>query len=128
MSNRRNTYWVALAVTVAAVAIVVGLLRSRIGPGLTAVRDDQTAARSSGVRTERSKRLVFLLGAAGCGAAEALLARSLRVQPDSAFGVVFSASMIFCLIIGGVGTIEGPILGAIIFFVLQNRFANFGPV
>jgi branched-chain amino acid transport system permease protein len=125
--RQANTYWVALAVLVASITTVFLLLRSRTGLGLTALRDNAMAAESSGVRTQRAKRLVFVLGAAGCGLCGALfLANSLRVQPDSAFSVSYSAAMIFCVIIGGVGSIEGPILGAILFFVLQDQFATQG--
>jgi branched-chain amino acid transport system permease protein len=125
--RQANTYWVALSVLVLTTATVLVLLRSRTGLGLIALRDDATAAESSGVRTQRAKRLVFVLGAAGCGLCGALfLANSLRVQPDSAFSVSYSASMIFCVIIGGVGSIEGPILGATLFFLLQDQFADQG--
>src|SRR2546427_5509438 len=103
------------------------LLRSRLGLGLTAIRDSQGAAGSLGVEVNRSKRVVFLLAALGCGAAGALvLANSLRVQPDSAFGVQWTAYMVFCVIIGGLGTIEGPLVGAVVFFMLQDRLAAYG--
>ena len=125
--RQANTYWVSLTLLVLATATIFLLLRSRTGLGLTALRDNATAAASSGVRTQRAKRLVFVMGAAGCGLCGALfLANSLRVQPDSAFSVSYSAAMIFCVIIGGVGSIEGPILGAILFFVLQDQFADQG--
>jgi branched-chain amino acid transport system permease protein len=125
--RQANTYWVTLTVLVLATATVFLLLRSRTGLGLIALRDNAMAAESSGVRTQRAKRLVFVLGAAGCGLCGALfLANSLRVQPDSAFSVSYSAAMIFCVIIGGVGSIEGPILGAVLFFVLQDQFADQG--
>jgi len=123
------TYWAALAVAVIAVIVAVILVRSSRGLALTSVRDDSIAAASSGVRVAYSKRLVFVVAAAGAGAAGALVAlSSLRVQPDSVFSVQWAAFMIFMVIIGGVGTLEGPILGAIIFFVLKQIFADFGPL
>jgi branched-chain amino acid transport system permease protein len=125
--RQANTYWVSLVVLVLSTATVFLLLRGRTGLGLIALRDNATAAESSGVRTQRAKRLVFVLGAAGCGLCGALfLANSLRVQPDSAFSVSYSAAMIFCVIIVGVGSIEGPILVATLFFVLQDQFADQG--
>jgi len=112
------------------VAVLLGmylLLRSRLGLGLTAIRDSQAAAGSLGVEVDRSKRVVFIVAALGCGAAGALvLANSLRVQPDSAFGVQWTAYMVFCVIIGGLGTVEGPLIGAVIFFLLQDRLAGYG--
>jgi branched-chain amino acid transport system permease protein len=121
------TYWAALAVLVASVGTIYMLLRGRIGLVLTAVRDDEVAARSSGGRVGRVQLIVFVVAAAGCGGAGGLLAISqLNVEPTAAFSVLFSAQMIFATIIGGIGTIEGPILGAIIFYALQQALASQG--
>jgi len=121
------TYWVSLAVTVIVIASIYLILRSPLGLVLTAVRDDETGARSIGARVSPAQRFVFLVAAAGCGAAGALLIISqLNVEPAAAFSVQWSAEMIFVTIIGGIGTIEGPILGTIIFFVLQQTLASYG--
>jgi branched-chain amino acid transport system permease protein len=121
------TYWVSLAVVVVVIAFVYLLLRSRLGLVLTAMRDDETGARSIGARVPRTQGLVFVAAAAGCGAAGALVIISqLSVQPAAAFSVQYSAEMIFATIIGGIGTIEGPILGTIIFFALQKSLAQYG--
>jgi hypothetical protein len=70
---------------------------------------------------------VFLVAAAGCGAAGAIVIISqLSIEPTAAFSVQYSAEMIFATIIGGIGTIEGPILGTIIFFALQKSLAQYG--
>jgi len=91
------------------------------------MRDDETAARSIGVNVSTAKRLVYLASAAGCGATGGLLVvSSLNVQPDAIFSVQWSAYMIFIVIIGGIGYIEGPILGAIVFFTLQQVFSDYG--
>jgi len=82
------TYWAGLAVTVVALVGIYLLLRGRLGLVLTAIRDDEVAARSSGARVGLARMLVFVVAGAGCGAAGALLAISqLQVQP----GAVFSA-------------------------------------
>jgi branched-chain amino acid transport system permease protein len=121
------TYWVSLAVVVAVLAAVYLMLRSRLGLELTAVRDDEVGARSVGVRVAGARRLVFVVAAIGCGAAGALVIISqLNVQATSAFSVQWSAEMIFVTIIGGIGTIEGPILGTILFFVLQQTLSSQG--
>jgi branched-chain amino acid transport system permease protein len=121
------SYWLALAVAVAAVVATYLLLRSRLGLALTAVRDNEVAARSVGVRVSAAKRLVYLVAAAGCGAAGGvLLVSQLNVNPDAIFSVQWSAYMIFIVLIGGIGTIEGPILGAVIFFALQQTLADQG--
>jgi branched-chain amino acid transport system permease protein len=120
-------YWAALSVAVVALAATYMLLRSRLGLQLTAIRDNELGAGSIGTRVSRAKRVVYLVSAAGCGAAGALLAVSQRyVQPGSVFSVQWSAEMIFVVVIGGIGTIEGPIIGTILFFVLQQTLADYG--
>jgi branched-chain amino acid transport system permease protein len=121
------TYWAALAAAVIVLAVAYLMLRSRLGLELTAVRDDEIGARSVGVRVSRARRLVFMVAAGGCGAAGALLIISqLNVEPAAAFSVQWSAEMIFVTIIGGIGAIEGPIIGTIVFFVLQQTLSSYG--
>ena len=121
------TYWASLAVAVIVITTVYFLLRSPVGLVLTAIRDDETGARSVGGRVARTQRLVFLVAAAGCGAAGTIYIISGQfVAPTAAFGVQWSADMIFITIIGGIGTIEGPILGTIVFYVLQQTLAQDG--
>ncbi|MCW2905815.1 MAG: hypothetical protein JWL68_604 [Actinomycetia bacterium] len=120
------TYWAGLAVTVVALAAVYLLLRGRLGLVLTAIRDDEVAARSSGARVGLARLLVFVVAGAGCGAAGALLAISqLQVQPGAVFSVQWTAEMAFVTIIGGLGTIEGPILGTAVYMVLQQTLASY---
>jgi branched-chain amino acid transport system permease protein len=121
------SFWIALGVTILAVLACVFLVRSGFGLGLTAVRDDPTAAGTSGVDVARAKRLVFVVAGVGTGMAGAIIAIStLRVQPDSLFSVQWSVLMIFMVVIGGVGTIEGPIVGALIFWGLRELLADYG--
>jgi branched-chain amino acid transport system permease protein len=121
------SYWLALTCAVLVVVACILLVRSRFGLALTAVRDDPQAATTSGVNVRSSQRLVFVLAGAGAGMAGSLLAvSSLQVQPDSVFGVQWSAFMVFIVVIGGVGTIEGPILGALVFWCLEQALANYG--
>jgi branched-chain amino acid transport system permease protein len=120
------TYWAGLAVTVVALAGVYLLLRGRLGLVLTAVRDDEVAASSSGARVGLARLLVFVAAGAGCGAAGAVLAISqLQVQPSAVFSVQWTAEMGFAVIIGGLGTIEGPIIGTVVYLVLQQTLASF---
>lgn len=120
-------YWMSLGIAVAVVVGVYLLMRSRVGLALTAIRDDPTAASSSGVAVTRATRLVYVVAAAGCGLAGAMIvANTLRVQPGSIFSVEYSAVMIFIVVIGGIGTIEGPVLGALVFYLLQDALADLG--
>jgi ABC-type branched-subunit amino acid transport system permease subunit len=121
-----DTYWAGLAVAVLALLAVYLLLRSRVGLVLTAIRDDEVAARSSGARVGLARLLVFVVAGVGCGAAGAVLAISqLQVQPSADFSVSWTAEMAFATIIGGLGTIEGPIIGTAVYMVLQQTLQNF---
>jgi branched-chain amino acid transport system permease protein len=121
-----DTYWVGLAVTVAALVVTYLLLRGRTGLELTAIRDDERAARSSGVGVGRARLVVFIVAAVFCGAAGGLAAISqLIVQPSAVFSVQWTAEMAFAVVIGGIGTIEGPILGTIIYMALQQTLAAY---
>jgi ABC-type branched-subunit amino acid transport system permease subunit len=120
------TYWAGLAVTVAALVAIYLLLRSRLGLVLTAIRDDEVAARSSGARVDRARLLVFVVAGIGCGAAGAVLAISqLQVQPEAVFSIQWTAEMAFATIIGGLGTIEGPIIGTVVYMVLQQTLQSY---
>jgi branched-chain amino acid transport system permease protein len=123
------TYWAALVVAVLAIGGVYFLLRSRVGLVLTAIRDDERAARSSGVRVGLARMGVFIAAAAGCGAAGGVLAiEQLRVDPGAGggvFSVQWTAVMAFAVIIGGIGTIEGPIVGTIVYMVLQQTLQSY---
>jgi branched-chain amino acid transport system permease protein len=120
------TYWAGLAVTVVAMLAIYLLLRGRLGLVLTAIRDDEVAARSSGARVGLARMLVFVVAGAGCGAAGGLLAISqLQVQPGAVFSIQWTAEMAFVTIIGGLGTIEGPILGTIVYMVLQQTLSSY---
>jgi branched-chain amino acid transport system permease protein len=120
-------YWLGLGIAVVVVLAVYLLMRSRLGLALTAIRDNATAAGSLGVPVTGAKRLVYVVAAVGCGLAGALVvANTLRVQPASIFSVDYSATMIFMVVIGGIGTIEGPLLGALLYYVLQNTLADLG--
>jgi branched-chain amino acid transport system permease protein len=120
------TYWAGLAVTVVALLAIYLLLRGRLGLVLTAIRDDEVAARSSGARVGLARMLVFMVAGAGCGAAGGLLAISqLQVQPGAVFSIQWTAEMAFVTIIGGLGTIEGPILGTIVYIVLQQTLSSY---
>jgi ABC-type branched-subunit amino acid transport system permease subunit len=120
------TYWAALAVTVLAMAGMYLLLRSRLGLVLTAIRDDEVAARSSGARVGLARMLVFVVAAIGCGAAGGVLAISqLQVQPGAVFSISWTAEMAFAVIIGGLGTIEGPIIGTAVYMLLQQTLQSY---
>ena len=120
------TYWTALGTALLSVGAVYLLLRSRLGLVLTAVRDNEIGARSLGARVGAAKRAVYVLAAAGCAAAGAVIAISqLDVEPGNVFNVQWTAYMIFAVLIGGLGSIEGPVIGSVVFIVLQQSLAQY---
>jgi branched-chain amino acid transport system permease protein len=125
--RRAYTYWLALAFAVLVLGLFFLLLRRPTGAALQAIRDDEQAAASLGVRTSTLKFIIFVLAGFGCGAAGALILANISfIQTQSIFGVQWSAYMIFMVLVGGIGTFEGPIIGAILFFAIQQQFADFG--
>ena len=121
-------YWLALGLALATIGFVYWLMRSRAGLGLAAVRDNEEAACSVGVDARRMKALVFFFAAVGTGLAGGLIyLQSARISPDAAFSVTdWTAYVIFIVVIGGIGTIEGPIIGVLVFFLLRSLLADFG--
>ncbi|MEE3358382.1 MAG: branched-chain amino acid ABC transporter permease [Pseudomonadota bacterium] len=122
------TYWIALGIMLAVVLGIWALMRSRVGLSLAAMRDDDEAAISVGVETRKLKFLIYIATAGITGLIGALIfLQKLRVTPDAAFSVnEWSVLVIFIVVIGGIGTLEGPILGIILFFVLREFLADLG--
>ncbi len=122
------TYWIALALGAGATALVYLVLRSRHGLALFAIRDSEETAESVGVDNLRTKIGVYVLVGAATGMIGALIyLQKARISPDSAFAVLdWTAYVIFIVVIGGIGTIEGPILGVIVFFLMQRYLADYG--
>lgn len=117
-------YWIALFVAIGICAAIYYFDRSPYGLHLRAMRDNEVAAEAVGVKTTRMKTAVFVASAAGCGVAGAVLfLASLFVTPESAFDINWTVSVIFICIIGGLGTIRGPVIGVVLFFVLRETLA-----
>jgi branched-chain amino acid transport system permease protein len=127
ITRLKDVYWAALICAVITFVGVYWLLRSRTGLALTATRDDEDGARSLGVRSTLTRRIAYTVAGIGCGAAGGLLLMSnLDIVPSSAYSVNLSAYMIFIVLIGGLGTIEGPVIGAVVFWYIQLEFASDG--
>jgi branched-chain amino acid transport system permease protein len=121
------TYALAVAIAVAALVTVYLFLRSRRGLALQAVRDSEPASQSLGVDVFRTKLVVYLVAAFGTGTTGALIYLNLlRISPDAAFSINWTAATIFIVVIGGLGTLEGPSVGTIVYFVLRELLAEYG--
>jgi branched-chain amino acid transport system permease protein len=123
-------YWIALALVAAVLALIVLLLRSRYGLALKAIRDSELAASCSGVDVKRTKIIVYIVTALATAMLGALIfLQKLRISPDAAFSVNdWTAFVIFITVIGGIGRIEGPIVGTLVFFVLRQTLAELGTI
>lgn len=120
-------YVVAVALAIGSIALVYYLMRSRLGLGLTAIRDSESGAASLGVNVNKLKLFVYVVCAAGTAIVGALIyLNALNIIPKAAFSVNWTAYMIFMVVIGGIGTIEGPIFGTIVFFLLRQYLSDFG--
>lgn len=114
-------FWLAGGLTLVTIAALYRMMTSSFGLGLMSVRDNDLAAMSVGVDVRHNRFVAFVLSAAGCGLAGALsFMGNLFIAPLAAFDVNWSVYMMFIVIIGGIGTLEGPILGVIIFFGLRE--------
>jgi branched-chain amino acid transport system permease protein len=121
-------YWVALALVLVVLLLIVWLLRSRYGLALKAIRDNELAARSNGIDVTRIKLIVYIITAFATAMIGALVfLQKLRISPDAAFSVNdWTAFVIFMTVIGGIGRIEGPIIGAVVFFFLRQTLSDLG--
>jgi branched-chain amino acid transport system permease protein len=120
-------YWAALAVAVLALLVALLILKSRLGLALTSTRDSEVAARACGVPVRRTKLILWVLAAAITGAAGAVAyMNTLQVTPDAGFGLQWTAVAIFISVLGGIGRIEGPLLGTLVYFALREWTASFG--
>ncbi|MDP7425457.1 MAG: branched-chain amino acid ABC transporter permease [Rhodospirillales bacterium] len=122
-----TTYWIALALAASTLVLVYVLLRSRFGLAIRTVRDNEYSAESVGVNVRGVKFTVFVIASfiTGCAGAVAYL-NTMFVTTSAAFSIEWSAFIIFVVIIGGIGTIEGPVIGALVYFFLREWLADFG--
>lgn len=124
------SYWLALGAALIVVTAVYLLLRSRKGLALTAIRDNELASASLGIDIWRTKFFVYVVTSGLTAIVGALIfLQKLRISPDAAFSVNdWTAFVIFIVVIGGIGTIEGPIIGTIVFFLLRETLADLGTI
>ena len=126
-TREQTTFWLALACMVFSIALVYIFLRSKRGLALMAIRDNEVAAESQGIAVQKTKLAVYVVASLGAGLAGGLYYLSnLRITPDAAFSVNWTAFAIFMVVIGGIGRIEGPIVGALIFWILNKFFSDYG--
>jgi len=121
-----SIYYAAMATCIGSLALVYILLRSNLGLALMAIRDDDVASEALGVNIFRCKLTCFLISAFLTGTAAGILyLNTIFIQPFEAFGIGWTVKLLFIVIMGGIGTVEGPIVGAIIFVLLQQYLSEY---
>ena len=123
-------YWTFLALAVAVLGLIVLLLRTRWGLALQAIRDNEVAAKSNGVDVNRARLVVFVLAAAGTAMIGAMIfLQRLTITPVSGFSLNdWTVNVIFITVIGGIGRVEGPIVGTIVYLLLREFLADLGSI
>lgn len=114
-------YYVALALLAATTALIWLWMRSTQGLALTAIRDDEDAAQSCGVDVGAVKASVFLVSATVTGLAAGLyFIDVVIITPPSAFTISWASYIVFVAVAGGMGTVAGPLVGAVLFVVIER--------
>jgi branched-chain amino acid transport system permease protein len=127
LTRYSNVYWMAFALAALALVATYLLMRSSIGVGLTAMRDDEEGAGSVGVNLVRARVLCFLWTAPFLGLAGALITlQKLRVAPPASFSIIDWTVYIIFIVIGGIGSFEGPIIGTVVFFLIREYLSEIG--
>ena len=118
-------FWIASAVAAGVVIGIYLLLHSRLGLGILSVRDDEVAAASVGVNVWRNRFIAYVAAAAGSGLAGAIsFIAALFITVTTGFDLNWVVAMVFIGIIGGIGTLEGPIIGTAVYYGVRELFTN----
>ena len=128
MESRVGYYYLFLAVVLATLVGLYALMRSATGRFWLAIRDDETGAESRGINVVRYKTLAFALSCAICGLAGALYGTfSQLVSPE--LGLLLQTGIVIAMVvIGGIGTLTGPLVGALIVYLASEWMRGFGNV
>lgn len=120
LTSKANTYWLVLAVATAAYWLVAALVHSRVGRAMIALRENETLARSIGVPVTHYLGIAAIGAAAIAGAAGGLYAHTVRIIDPDVFMFMFTITMVIMVIVGGKGTLAGPVVGGLIFGLLPE--------
>jgi branched-chain amino acid transport system permease protein len=118
-------YFLSLALGVGSVILVYFLMRTKMGMALMAMRDNESAAEAMGVEIYKTKLKIFLISSFVTGMTGAVMFINVAFfTPYSGFSISWTVAAVFIVIIGGIGTMEGPIIGAVIYVVLNQYLYN----
>jgi len=123
--SRIGFYYVIAALAVLSIAVALWLKRSRFGARLAAIRENEDAARALGIDTFREKVKVMALSGGMCAAGGTFYAQYfLYIDPAVAFGVDKSVEMLLVTMIGGAGTVYGPLIGSLLLTLVGEVTRN----
>jgi branched-chain amino acid transport system permease protein len=125
--TKPQTYWLVLGVGVLAFLIVRQVVRSRIGRALVALRENETLARSVGIRVTHYLTIATVISAGIAGAAGSLWAHYVRIVDPDVFLFVLTVTMVIMVITGGKGTLWGPVVGGLLFGPLPDLLRGTAP-
>ncbi|HVZ44224.1 MAG TPA: branched-chain amino acid ABC transporter permease [Ramlibacter sp.] len=123
LSSDRAFYWFCLAVCVLAVLVTLNLRRSYVGRAMVAIRDNDIAARTMGINLVRYKLLAFLISAAITGVAGATMAMYIGIVSVESFPFLLSIEALAIIIVGGIGSVLGAVLGTVFIVSLPEVFS-----
>ncbi|MEN9823941.1 MAG: hypothetical protein RLZ04_2367 [Actinomycetota bacterium] len=120
-------YWLALGLAIGAIVLTYAVLRSRLGLQMQAIRDNEGGAKGLGANVYRTRFVAWVIAAFWIGLTGAVFyLANLRVQPKDSFSVVnWTAPIVVIVVIGGIGTIEGPIIGALLYYFMRDYFKDY---
>lgn len=119
-------FWLSLALLIVVAVVASNLLRSRIGRAMVSVRDNETAAAVMGVNVPVVKTVVFGISAAMAGLAGSLFTLKLTLADPTLFTLVLSIEFLVAMVIGGIASTWGPLIGALVFVYLRDNAKSFG--
>jgi branched-chain amino acid transport system permease protein len=126
LSDDLTLYFVVLAICIAGYALIVRTVHSPFGQVLKAIKENEPRAISLGYDVDKYKLLVFVLSAALSGLAGATKASVLGFETLTDVHWTMSGLVVLMTLVGGLGTLAGPIVGAIVIIALENRIGEFG--
>jgi branched-chain amino acid transport system permease protein len=120
-------YYTSAVLLVVALMLLVLITRSSVGRGLVALRDNETYALARGVPAFRLRLIAFVASASIAGVTGAVYAHFIGVVSPQLFGFTYSALVLSMVVVGGLNTVYGPLLGAVAITLLSNQLKNDGP-
>ncbi len=125
-----NIYWLSFAILSLVVLFIILVMHSRRGYALRAMRDNENAAMALGVNPVAVKAMLFVASGAMLSLLGALnTLQKLRINPSGSFSLTdWTVFIIFIVVIGGMGRIIGPVIGAVLFVLLRENLSDLGPV